>query len=328
MGTRTSSWAKCGASGIAVAILAAIPALSRAEVPVPSELQTARKLFTDAERDEQATRWEPALRKLQGVASIKETPGVRYHIGNCLEHLGRLVEALASFERAHQLAEQERVNEVLELTTPRLETLRARIPTITIRIHGEARQATVKLDARLIDGTLLGTPMGLNPGMHQVWVEFPGKAPMQRNVELAESQSESVEFTAPAASPKPEVSQPAPASLQPATEAPVNRSAPVPTRAWIAYGAGLALGIGGYLAYRKAGSVADDSEKACARAIACDPARASSVHRWDGAALGLWVGAAAAVGVGLVWTLQASSAEAPKTAIVLTPSGASVQGGF
>lgn len=315
---------RCALRSICIApfALALLPAAALG-APTPAQLETARKLFAEAEKDQDAGHWEFALRKLQGVASIKETPGVRFHIGNCLENLGRLLAALESFQRAQSLAEDSRTKDVIDLVGPRIDQLRKRIPTLTVRVTGHAGEVSVLVDDKPLDNTLLGSPVGLDPGPHVVVVQFPGEAAIRRVVALADFRGESLEFTRAAASPA-APSSPPPRSLD---LGPGGKGSTVPATAWVAFGAGVALGVGGWLSFRHAGSVADDSEAVCARSIACDPARVDAVRRYDALALGLWSAAAVSVGTGALITLTSSrSPSAPS--VSLHPAGVSLRGAF
>ncbi|MBI5535460.1 MAG: tetratricopeptide repeat protein [Deltaproteobacteria bacterium] len=314
---------------IALLVSAALAATApmAAAAPTPAEIETARKLFADAEKDERDSRWDQALRKLNGVAAIKETAGVRFHIGNCLEHLGRLVEALDSFQKAQSLAGDSRAVDVLQSVAPRIEQLRVRIPTLTLRVPASEQDAVVRLDGKVLERGLVGTPVGLDPGTHLIVIEFSGAAPIVKQLVLVESRPETVEFSRIA--PKPAASS-APSSAAPIQDQPPEsaRSSPkVPVGAWISFGAGVALAAGGYFAFRHAGSVADDSEVACAQSVACDPERASVVRKYDAIALGLWSGAAAAIGTGIVLTLTSKPSSAAPT-VAIQPGGLSFRGAF
>ncbi len=78
-----------GALGVGLAI-ALTSSPSRAEEPAkvsltPGQIQAARDLFPAAMKDEDGERCSDALQKLQRVAQIKSTAGVRYHIALCEE---------------------------------------------------------------------------------------------------------------------------------------------------------------------------------------------------------------------------------------------------
>jgi hypothetical protein len=308
------------------AALCLSPGSQAAQPSAPSDIQTARSLFAEAEKDEQALRWEQALRKLQGVASIKQTAGVAYHLGNCLEHLGRLVQALQSFQLAQSLADENRVMDVMNLVSPRIESLRLRIPTLTLRLSAGLHDAAVSVDAKLIDQTLVATPIAFDPGWHEIRVQAPGRALVTRRVELIERQAESIDIDDSTAT-MPEVTRPPSGrGVVEDVESASTSSGGVPTRAWVSYAAGVSLALGGFLAFRHAGSVADDSRQVCAGSVACDPARVSTVHRWDGVALGAWMAAATATGLGVMWTVRRSKPQQAQTAfIVLAPGTVSLK---
>src|SRR5258706_15123609 len=108
------------------------PAIAAPPAPSQAQVQAARELFQEAERDEDAKRWAEALEKLRRVAAVRLTPGVRYHIALCEENLGQLVAALADYTLAENQARAENAQDVLRLVGKKLESLRARVPRLTI----------------------------------------------------------------------------------------------------------------------------------------------------------------------------------------------------
>lgn len=303
-----------------------VAASSAGAQPTPADLDTARKLFAEAEKHEKAQHWQQALATLQDVASIKETPGVRFHIGNCLDHLGRLVEALRSFERARSLAQQSETRDVLQLAGPRIEQLQARIPTLTVSVTGSGPRPVVRVDGAPMGPEVVGTPVAFDPGSHTVVAHFPGAPPVVRLVALVEGQPLSVQIASPlpVAPARKTAAQP---SSPPQAERADDTSNRVPIAAWVLMGAGVGMGVGGVLAFRQAASVAQDSQSACARSVACDPERVEVVRRYDGVALSLWAGAALCTGAGVVWAIRASSAR-PAASVALYPDRLVLRGSF
>src|SRR5690349_2844775 len=100
--------------------------------PTAAELQQARELFSQAEKDERAGEWTAALEKLRRVAQIKTTPGIRFHTALCEERLDQLVSALEDYARAETQANAEHNTEVLAALKEPLASLRARIPRLII----------------------------------------------------------------------------------------------------------------------------------------------------------------------------------------------------
>jgi hypothetical protein len=326
---------------VLAALVAGYPGAATAAAPGPSpaQVEAARKLFAAAEKDEAAGRWAEASTKLEMVVSVKETAGVLFHLATCRERLGNLVAALDAFERARTLAKQGRVADVLKMTGPKIDELRGRIPTLRVQVPAGAQVRALRVDGRQLDVALVGSPMPLDPGEHAVEVQLEGSAPLEQRVSLAEGESRTVEAevrakpggageesraaglarAAPSASAR--------ATTEPAAP-PEPRSGGVPPAAGVALGAGAALAVGGVLAYRRAGDLADQSAEACARSVACDPERGASVRRWDAAALGLWLGGAAGVGLGVALVLTSKQSGAAAVGVHLSPQHVSLGARF
>jgi hypothetical protein len=156
---RNPKWA-----GWFVLALMAAPAPSFAAEPSKTALAAARELFSRAERDEDNGQWADALDKLLRAGSVKMTSGIRFHIALCEEKLGKLANALGDYVMAEAAARSEGNNEVLEATLDPLASLRARVPTLTITLPADARDAETTLDGARLPTELLGTAIPINVG--------------------------------------------------------------------------------------------------------------------------------------------------------------------
>ncbi len=281
------------------------------------DLATAKRLFQEAEQDQRNSRWADALEKLERVVAIKETPGVRFHIAVCQEKLGRLVKALESYERARDLATSTQSDEVLEMVGPEIERMQSRIAKIQIDAPSDVGHLVVHVDQSVHAGIPTGNVLRVDPGTHHVVVKIDGTPRLDRLVSLEEGQSETLEVKDWRGATSPQPAPKATPSAQPRVE---DTAGGVRTGAWISLGVGAALGIGGYLAFAKADSLAEESAAVCAASIACDPARADAVRNWDALALGMWIGAAVGVGTGVALILTDGDAAAPSTSMVVSPS--------
>jgi hypothetical protein len=182
--------------------------------PTEAQLAAARGLFMEAERDEDALRWQEALEKLTRVSSIKLTPGVRYHRALCEEHLGQLVEALRDYKAAALQAREENAADVLRLVDKRVLDASARIPQLTIVIVPSLPNVRVRLDGLPVREAVA---LPVDPGTHQVDAEAPGHIPSTQTITLEERASTSLEVKLDPTSPP--SSAPAPA-VSAAREAP------------------------------------------------------------------------------------------------------------
>jgi hypothetical protein len=287
-------------------LLASLAAPARAKEPTPSELQAARDLFAQAEKDEEAQNWEAALEKLRRAASVKMTPGLRFHIATCELKLGQLAAALSDFAAAEQLARAQGNKDVLAATEEPLRDLRARVPQLTVRVP-DVTGAEVLLDGNRIAPGLHGVPMPVDPGSHRIEARAPGRAAFAKTVQLEERQSAIVEV---------ELAQPRQGSAPPTTAPPPDDEPPqtdggegggrskVPAvLATLGAMAFVGVGVGFFVA---AEGSASSGREFCATAppMACDAKQAElrdGIRGFDAAALGFWIGAGAlgAVATGL-----------------------------
>jgi hypothetical protein len=150
------------------------------------QLQRARTLFAQAEKDEDADRWSEALEKLHRVADVRRTAGVRYHIALCEEHLGHLATALAEYTAANDQARVEGAGDVLRLVGKQVAALSPRVPHLTIHILPEGVNATVTLDGAAVRPDRVEAPLPVDPGEHRVEATAPGRVAAGATVSLRE----------------------------------------------------------------------------------------------------------------------------------------------
>ena len=326
--------------GAAVAAVAAgaWAALSAASVaradPTQSEILAARNLFASAEKDEDAGHWQTALDKLRRASSVKMTAGIRFHIALCEEKLGRLVDALADYSAAQTQAFVEKNKDVLDALGEPLTALRARVPTITVKVPADVPDAKVTLDGAPLPAGLWGTAITVDAGPHYIEARAAARTPFTMTImtELREAEVVDVKLpaevvaepVAPAAArPAPEPAPP-PSTEQAKTDS-VHRSQ---AGALVAGAAAIVLAGAGVGAFVVAASKQSDGQAACAaRATSCDDLR-GPVRTFDWLALGAWVGAAGAAGLAVVlWTRPASSPDR-EARLVVGPGSVGVAGRF
>jgi hypothetical protein len=245
------------AFGFVAAVVLATSSVS-AE-PAPTEIATARRLFSEARAAEDNRDWSVAASKLRGAISVKETAGLRFHLGYCEEQQGQLVEALADYERSEDLGKQGNDDFVAQLPARR-ESLHKRIPTVTVLTPPTVTDVVVSVDGHVVPSTFLGKPIPLNPGQHKLNASAPGRVPFLSDVTLKEGDALVTSASMPPGDEKRAVSSlPSPPEVRPSVRsAPAlasgssARSYALLGEATLALGA-LAVGIG----YTAAASSAD-----------------------------------------------------------------------
>ena len=128
-------------SSVALSLMAglfvsSVPGLALAQDPAADTgadaLKKARESFGQALALQTAGDWAGALALLKDVAAVKSTPQVRFNMALCEENLGKLVAALGDYELAASDARAEKADQVAEEVEGRRESLRQRIPKITV----------------------------------------------------------------------------------------------------------------------------------------------------------------------------------------------------
>ncbi len=319
---------------VATAVVATFALAARpARAQTPSEIAMAKQWFAEGLAREEKADWAGALDLFRRAAQVKRTPQIVYHVGLCESRSGGLVEALVDLDSAATIARTAHADDVVTAAKAELADVKARIPTLDVRISGDAAPARFVVDGSAIALSLLHTPMPLDPGEHTVTIEFSSGASATAKATLAEHDAKMVSL-APAAS-SPAASAPvapagSPASSSAAAEPPASAAVPdssprggsaVP---WVLAGVGgavLAVGAVFFVEARvKEGSLHD----ACPSRTGCDPSLESS---YDTAktfnAVGLGLGAVGVVGIAAGVTMlgfrTSPSSPASGSALVVGP---------
>jgi hypothetical protein len=154
--------------------------------PVSAEIVLARALFAEARAAEEAKDWALAASKLRDAIAIKETGGLRFHLAYCEEQQGMLVEALVDYERSDDLTVG--TNEEFRAQLPvKRESLRRRIPTVTLLIPPQPANPTLTVDGHPMPPAVLGKPIPMNPGRHVLVLSAPDHTAFTTAVTLNET---------------------------------------------------------------------------------------------------------------------------------------------
>lgn len=192
-------WKRTAGSGVLLAALGLTSAMTvsgSAWAQTQEELERARGLFREGLSLEAAGNWAGALSKFEGVAKVKLTPQVRFHIARCKENLGRLTEALGDYRLAEYEAQQAELAEAGAIAEAR-EKLAARIPKLTIQRGEGAEAARVELDGVELGGTQLGRPVAVDPGPHRIVAVLPDQRSFAEAVNVQEGETKAVELVRP-----------------------------------------------------------------------------------------------------------------------------------
>jgi hypothetical protein len=310
--------------------------------PTSADLELARQLFAQAEKDEDAGRWDAALDKLHRVADVRLTSGIRYHEALCEEHLGQLAAALVTFQAARDQARADGANDVLRLVGKHLDDLSPRVPRLTVHVLPAGVNATVTLDGAALPASSLGTPMPIDPGSHRLEASGPPMSPASATVTLQERDITTIELklgepppappvaAAPVPAPAPTSAPPPAPPASPTPPAAAAHTSPSHTAAIVAtVGAGV-LALGGIGAFVLAGNAVGSGQQQCAAQRGPCDGEKNDVRAWDFTAAGAWVGAAAVGALAVVLWFQPSTPDedAPRASLVVGPGSVAFGGRF
>ncbi len=177
---------------LAVALAAALASSTSQSswAQTDAEVAGARKLFAEGVKDEDRRDFENALEKFRKVQTVKDTASVRYRIANCLDNLGHLKDAVASYRGAIELAESDTATQqgqadVARAAREKLTNLEKRAPALTLTLTSRAPSDTVvEIDGKPIASAELGRPVVLDPGNHRVTARGTGATPFETLVAL------------------------------------------------------------------------------------------------------------------------------------------------
>jgi hypothetical protein len=313
--------------------------------PTASEIAAATQWFEDGQALARSGRWADALEKFKKVADVKQTAEVLFSLALANSRTGHLVEAEVGFRRAIDLARQAGGKDALVRgAEEELKEVRARTPTITLTMPADAHPTRVVIDGTQVVIAMIGGPIPLNPGQHDIVVEFANGS-FRKSTKVSERDASTIPVevpTGPAVAPLPITApppDPSTASTGPAVRLvpagpaaeDVGSSSGNTTRGWVFLGTGSAAVVGGaalLIAARVA--VGNDCSSTCPKSFS---ASGNLAEQWAGGAI-LGVGAVA-VGLGSYF-LVSSGSEAPdaKPGVALVPfatpygGGASLSGRF
>jgi len=318
---RLSSRLACATVAFATLVLAP-PAHA---APTEDDVRAARQLFSQAEQDEDAGRWQEALDKLNRVSKVKLTAGVSYHVALCEEHLGRLATALSTFRAAQEQATSTDAQDVLRLVGAQLASLTPRVPHLTLHAEPTLHDPIVTLDGEVVDALRLDEAIAVNPGMHHVEASAPGHLSSSVTIEVHEGD---VTVFRLSLAPLPPPGRAASASDDGGTQQTTPSSPPPVAAIAAAAGAGVlaGLGIGAFVA---GGAAHSDAVRECASTTSCDSLK-ETVRIWDWTAFGARSGAAGTAGLAaFLWSRRSIDAAARYRArVVVGPGSLGVAGTF
>jgi hypothetical protein len=169
-------------AGLALLCLSGLPRSAAAQSP--KEVAAARQAFREGEEAENKGDLVAAITKFQQALAIKETAQLHLRIGAAQEKLGRLVDALASYERGLEKAASHPA--VAKVAREQIDALRPRVPLVVVIVERRPPGLALTLDGAPLAPAAIGTEIPVDPGTHRLHAQAPGWLPRDQTFEAAE----------------------------------------------------------------------------------------------------------------------------------------------
>jgi hypothetical protein len=259
--------------------------------------------------------------------------GTLLNLADCEEHMSRFVSARAHWQQAADLAHA--VGDAREnVARQRFMALDPRVAKLSVRLAPSAPPgAMVRRDDVDLGAGSLGVALPADPGIHTIQVSAPGFADSTTTVRLGEGEVQDV-----VVSPGLKIPAPPPPPPPVADSGGQSSSSTRKVIAVVAFGAGLAGGavVGTYFGLNaKKANDASFANDGCNSANACNTVGLAQRNQalLDGniSTIAFIAGGALAAAGFVLWITAPSPAAAPtgpSSALILGPSGVTLEGGF
>ena len=174
---------------LAFTCAAILPAATWAETSAPTEPLRSNPdaEFTEAVKVFKNGDTAAALPLFVHLGETTNSPNVQLYVGYCQLELGHAREAHQAFSRAVKLSLElggAKYVATREAAQAELAKLNLRLASLTIAFVELPADFVVRLDGEIVDSSLVGSPLVVEPGLHHVDAEAEGSKPVARDVSL------------------------------------------------------------------------------------------------------------------------------------------------
>lgn len=327
---------------VCVLVLLGATAHGREALAQSADAAAALSLFEEGKRLADAGNHAEGCPKLEASYNAVQKLGTLINLADCYEKWGRTASAWVRFTEAAAMAERVGRQDRLTYAREHAAALLPKLSRLSLTIAGDAPAAlVVKRDGTIVEPGGFGVAVPVDPGVHKLEANAPGKKAWSETVEIAANGAErsiQVRLVDDASTPAP-IAMP-PAETAPPTSAPsaataASTATPPSSRAQRTVGIVLAAaGSATVAASLVFGALADAksskaNESACRNDICTqeglDDRRAAS--SLAGIATGLFIAGSVVVAGGLAVYFTAPRANAPARAALSIGPGSAALGG-
>jgi hypothetical protein len=223
--------------------------------------------------------------------------GTLLNLAFCHETQGRWATAWSEYTETERLAEAQGRHDRADIAKQKIAVLDAKLPRLTLTVARSIPGLSIETEGGVIAAKDWGSPVPLDPGVHQVTASAPGYRAWATTVDLKEAEQRTIEV------PPLDEAAAVPRDVSPLPLAPPARKSAAPTRAvsadrYVAAAGGL-LVAGGTVFYLVAYDKFSSAKHACLEDVVCSQtetdSRVSTINTWRYLAIGSWVAGGIAI---------------------------------
>ncbi|MFS8070535.1 MAG: hypothetical protein ACMG6S_29575 [Byssovorax sp.] len=169
-------------SGSLLLALLAIPLPALADA-TPEDRASADQLYNDASKLMTAGKHAEACPKLGASQRLDPAIGTLLKLGFCFTYTGQTASAWASFNDAEAMARKAGDKTRADEAARRARDLEAKLSRLVI--ESAAPDVEVRRDGALVDRSVLGAALPVDPGEHAITASAPGKEPWSSAITIA-----------------------------------------------------------------------------------------------------------------------------------------------
>lgn len=181
--SRSAAWLATAA----IVVVSSLASTARAEPQAPAAPRAgalAQVLFDEGVTLMGEGHFEEACPKLAESQRLDPAGGTVLNLASCLEGLGQLASAYATYSDAMSVAIRDGRKEREAVARERLAALQPRMSRLELRVAHRSEQAEIVLDGTLIGATAWDTPLPIDPGTHTLSASAPGRVTWSRTFEV------------------------------------------------------------------------------------------------------------------------------------------------
>jgi tetratricopeptide (TPR) repeat protein len=141
--------------------------------------EKAERLFVEGRELLVQGRVAEACARLEESLRLSPAGGAMLNLAECYERAGRITSAWERFREAKTRAEQTGRKDAEQIATERALRLEPRLPRIVVVIETPYEAIVVRRDGEPLTKSVWGTAVPVDPGLHEIVAEVPGRVPFR-----------------------------------------------------------------------------------------------------------------------------------------------------